>query len=324
MKAPILAGWHVLVVGGNGKVSQWANCDECHTGGCLASLSMDACTRREGHERCHGFHAARDPVNDPEGWERMFAGLRVWGSGRIAIPGSAIGLHLRTGRISRVLVVDADGEEGMRTLRKLMKDRANTPLPETLTATSPSGGCHLFYLVDEKGPPLRTRPRGIGPGVDLKADGGYVVLPPAPKRRWELGPGSVEPAPCPAWLLKLSEDSRNPGARRTGYHDEAESYLTGGPNERNALRESYQEALTRLGDMSPNSGRNTAMYNLACRLYFLVHLGGITRAEADAPLWSAARKCGLADSSSNIRQTERSLQSAWDWTRTVNSRNPQE
>lgn len=237
------------------------------------------------------------------------------------IPGDPA-LHLRTGRISQVLVVDVDGPEGMESLRGILRDRER-PLPDTLVAQTPSGGCHYFYRVESSGNRLRTRPGGIGKKIDLKADGGYVVLPPGERRRWETPPGSIPIAPCPKWLLKLSEDPRKPDARRTGYHDEAEAYLSGGAVERNALRESYQEALARISEMPPNSGRNNALYHLACRLYFLVHLGGITRAEADAPLWSAAQKCGLADSS-NARQTERSLQSAWDWTLSVNSRNPQE
>ncbi len=320
MKALILKGWHVLVVGGLGKAAGWPNCDDCHMRKCLSEMSMDECVQRVGHGRCHGFHAARDPHGDPDGWDRLYRDLKT-PSEKVLIPGEA-SVHLRTGRVSRVLVVDVDGTEGMESLRMILRDRTR-PLPDTLVAQTPSGGCHYFYEVEGAGNPLRTRPGGIGRKIDLKADGGYVVLPPSEKRRWEVAPGSLPIAPCPEWLLRLSEDLRGPGNRRYGYQDEAEEYLSKGPVERNALRESYQEGLTRLSEMSPDSGRNTALHRLACRLYSLVHLGGITRTEADAPLWSAAKKCGLADPA-NRRQTERTLQSAWDWTSAVSSQRPQE
>ena len=45
-------------------------------------------------------------------------------------------------------------------------------LPPTLTVTTPSGGWHLYYRYPEGG--LRSK-NGIFPGIDLKADGGYVL-----------------------------------------------------------------------------------------------------------------------------------------------------
>lgn len=263
----ICRGWHVLVVGGDGKAAQWPNCDACHAGDCSSDLTMDACTALYGHARCHGFHAARDPAGDPEGWAGLYADLPRTRAGRVLIPGRAVGLHLRTGRISQVVVVDVDDDEGMATLGALLADPENTPLPDTVTAQTPSGGCHLFYRVDAEGVPLRTRPRGIGPGVDLKADGGYVVLPPGPGRRWEVPPGAVPLAPAPQWVLEISKAPTLSSAR-------PQSKIASRIASSSLEEVDYFVMLPMLKVIdSVEGGRDNATYEAACRLADAVDAG---------------------------------------------------
>lgn len=76
-----------------------------------------------------------------------------------------------TGRISGVVVVDADGEEGLESIRRLK-------LSPTLTARTGGGGYHLFYSITH---PVSSRVR-VTAGVDIRGDGGYVVLPPSTHR----------------------------------------------------------------------------------------------------------------------------------------------
>lgn len=80
-------------------------------------------------------------------------------------------IGIATGKVSGIVVVDVDvknGAKGIESLSSLKVD--NT----TLTALTPSGGRHLYYLVPKDG--LRCR-NGLMPGIDIKADGGYVVAP---------------------------------------------------------------------------------------------------------------------------------------------------
>jgi len=83
-------------------------------------------------------------------------------------PDANIGIS--TGEPSGLVVVDVDvknGAKGMESLASL------SGIDPTLTVKTPSGGLHLYYLTAG---PTRCR-TGILPGIDIKADGGYVVAP---------------------------------------------------------------------------------------------------------------------------------------------------
>ena len=71
-----------------------------------------------------------------------------------------------TGRVSGIAVVDVDG--AFDAYRKLK-------LPKTLEAITGGGGRHYYYRLDE---PMPSR-IGMVEGIDLKADGGFVVAPPS-------------------------------------------------------------------------------------------------------------------------------------------------
>ncbi|GHJ43306.1 hypothetical protein Cs7R123_06480 [Catellatospora sp. TT07R-123] len=110
---------------------------------------------------CHGFYAA---TTDPQ---RIAAMLRAVPRGLLAI---------RTGAVSGLVVVDVDhGHGGMATLRGLV-DRGLTP-PTRYVRTG-SGGLHLYYRHPGIAVPCDQGLR-LGPGIDVRADGGYVVAPPS-------------------------------------------------------------------------------------------------------------------------------------------------
>lgn len=78
-------------------------------------------------------------------------------------------IGLRTGAASGVACLDIDVKNGAKGRESLALLKG---LPPTLTVTTPSGGWHLYYLYPEGG--LRSK-NGTLPGIDLKADGGYVL-----------------------------------------------------------------------------------------------------------------------------------------------------
>lgn len=57
-------------------------------------------------------------------------------------------------------------------------------LPRTARGTTPSNGYHLYYVTGRR---VKNGVR-VAPGMDVRGDGGLVVAPPAPGRRWVLGP----------------------------------------------------------------------------------------------------------------------------------------
>ena len=73
-----------------------------------------------------------------------------------------------TGQVSGLVVVDVDGAEGVKSVRDLKLER-------TLMSRTGSGGRHLFYASHN---PVPSKVR-IMDGVDIRAEGAYVILPPS-------------------------------------------------------------------------------------------------------------------------------------------------
>jgi hypothetical protein len=109
-----------------------------------------------------------------------------------------------TGTISRIFVLDADAPEVVKRW-----GTPETPIAET------SRGRHYYYQLPDSAVPSIV---GVADGVDIKAEGGYVVAPPSvhPSGRcyqWVipprgLDPFGAEPAPPPAWLMELLSKHR--------------------------------------------------------------------------------------------------------------------
>lgn len=138
-----------------------------------------------------GFHTAtRDPDRLRQSFSRRTAVL-------VGMP---------TGEPSGLSVLDLDTTKHPEAVAWLEEHR--TRLPETMVVESRSGGQHWFFR-HRAG--LRSRARLFGVlGVDIRADGGYVVLWGAHGYRKLL---HRPPAPWPAWLVpKPPERSERPSA----------------------------------------------------------------------------------------------------------------
>jgi hypothetical protein len=86
------------------------------------------------------------------------------------------GIGMPTGAKSGMIVIDIDSKKGRDGTIALGKLRQLSPLPETRTALTPSGGQHLYF----KNPGgIRSSTDKLGVGLDVRGDGGYVVLPPS-------------------------------------------------------------------------------------------------------------------------------------------------
>lgn len=82
------------------------------------------------------------------------------------------------GRVSGIVVLDIDPrKDGFTSIDELETNRAEGPLPATLTSLTGGAGRHLFYIYPEA-EQLGNRTNWL-PGVDVKSEGGYVILPEA-------------------------------------------------------------------------------------------------------------------------------------------------
>ena len=92
-------------------------------------------------------------------------------------PNPRAGVAVATGAASGLLVIDIDerdDKDGFRELHRLEADLGE--LPPTKTSRTPSGGFHLFFKhVDG----IKCSTGKLGTGIDVKADGGYVIVPPS-------------------------------------------------------------------------------------------------------------------------------------------------
>ncbi len=108
-----------------------------------------------------------------------------------------------------VLDVDIDQDQphgGDVALAKL--EAEHDPLPLTVEASTPRGGRHLYWRWPASGPEIRNSAGRVGPGLDVRGEGGQIVLPPSVLSngrgyRWVKN-GACAVADAPAWLVTLA------------------------------------------------------------------------------------------------------------------------
>jgi hypothetical protein len=138
--------------------------------------------------------------DDVEAW------FRRWPDSNLAVV---------TGTISGLVVLDVDPRNGGDDELSALEHRhgAFPPTPEVRTG---GGGMH-FYFTSPEGPVATTI---LGPGIDVKADGGLVIVPPSlhvsgHHYEWEPGadPDALPLAELPVWLHPSGSDRRFAAAR---------------------------------------------------------------------------------------------------------------
>lgn len=143
------------------------------------------------------FHGLKDATADLAQIARWWA---QW-------PAANIGV--RTGAASGLAVMDIDPRhEGQETWLALMAERDfahSGPMCQT-----GSGGMHLYFAYPDDGRGVPNSAGQLGQGLDVRGDGGYVVVPPSVHKAgtsyyWVEGhaPWDREADAVPDWLLEL-------------------------------------------------------------------------------------------------------------------------
>jgi hypothetical protein len=108
----------------------------------------------------HGF---KDATTDPaiiEQWWRTDPSYNV---------------GIATGKASNVFVIDVDGLDAEAELRKV--EAIHGALPASVEAITPRPGRHVYF--QWPGRPVPCSHNKIATGIDVKGDGGYVLVPPS-------------------------------------------------------------------------------------------------------------------------------------------------
>lgn len=220
------------------------------------------CTHPGKHPRVlNGLHDATTDVDQVARWWSMW-------------PAANIGVRPNAG----LIVLDVDPRNGGDVQLAAMQDRLGA-LPATRTARTGSGGEHRWFLHD--GP---TR-GAVAPGIDIKSNAGYVVVPPsvhASGERYEwTDAGAIAPAP-----------------------DYLRTLLTPPPvrvhTPSGTVSPRVAEALLRVVREAPNGKRNDLLYWAASR--------AVEKGVDVGPLIDAAVENGLsfAEAAATVRSAAKS------------------
>jgi hypothetical protein len=175
-------------------------------GALWCSCGIAACNSKAKHPLCdHGVKdATTDPVRIRELWQRHPAANVAY-----APP-------------SGIIVLDVDPRHGGdATLAEL---EATHGLPDTPRVLTGGGGLHLYLRVPANTNISNNNTGKLGPGIDIKTEGGYVLLPPSVhisgnKYEWEITAriDEVNIADAPQWLIDAISESPD---RTNGKHFE--------------------------------------------------------------------------------------------------------
>jgi len=139
-------------------------------------------------------------------------------------------MAVATGEASSIIVVDFDKRHGgFETLLDIEEKHGH--FPETVEVRTGGGGTHLYYRYPV-GYKIGSR-IGWMQGVDIKATGGYVLMPPSNhvdgKYTWAefSSPTEIELADVPGWLLPLlpRQEEEKP-ANEQPHADDGENVFT--------------------------------------------------------------------------------------------------
>jgi hypothetical protein len=220
--------------------------------------------------KARGGQGVHDATTDPEQ-------IAKWGK---LCPVGNVGVAC--GTASGIVVVDVDPRNGgSASLASLAATGRILPFgPRQRTG---NGGWHYLFKAD---PSIGGSKGRLGPGIDVKSTGGYIVAAPSWIReskdgpggtyRWEVTPFEVVPPRMPTWMTTLLCRANRPGPLFT-------------PDTRGG----DIEPLARFVAGSPQGERNNRLFWAACRARELVVRRVISEASAQHRLSAAATAAGL-------------------------------
>lgn len=251
----------------------------------------------------------KDASTDPS---TIAAWWRRWPDAMIGVP---------TGHAIGAFVVDIDPAPGVNPAAVLdeLARVAGCGLPDTPLSATPRGGLHVWFAMPAS-PVIGNRAGLLNkhgtPGVDIRGEGGYVIVPPSMRRgpkakregcdgkpyRWLAGDGDGIALPdAPEALLRLIARLDEPSA------DAPPAPSPPPPADSRARRYALSalDAETRAVAQAPPGTRNSALNDAALKMGSLVASGALVESVVRAALEDAARASGLArdDGIRSVRAT---------------------
>ncbi len=122
-------------------------------------------------------------------------------------------------------VVDIYPRHGGDITWDMLRNEHPEPI-ETVTVTTGNKGSHLYFQYPPNGCVIKCGTDVLGAGIDIKSNGGLIIIPPSVTNRpyiFELNPSETPVAPAPDWIVQLVQEQSN--EERTGHqaHPEEET-----------------------------------------------------------------------------------------------------
>lgn len=246
------------------------SCESCKGQSSAEHRASCACMN-DVYSRCHGFYAATDDLNVVKQWVQETPDMH---------------LAVATGRVSGVFVFDYDPRNGGDVSYQELIDEYGDI--DTESNTTPNGGKHFIFELPAFD--VHAISGKLWPGIDIKGEGGYHLVPPSPGYEYE---DTQQARPAPKWLrdaifgyqakFKWAEGSRNlRSVERQDYDPEAIS---------EPLSEQVQKTVdywTGKVRAAPQGHQNTYLYTAARVLFSLAYHGVLDDDEAQKSLEDAA------------------------------------
>jgi Bifunctional DNA primase/polymerase, N-terminal len=204
--------------------------------------------------------------------------IRAWGK---LCPDGNVGIAC--GDASEIVVVDVDPRNAGDTSIRALAARGYS-FPKGPRQRTGNGGWHLFF---QHQPDIVGSKNRLRPGVDLKSDGGYVLVAPSWTRPsdagpggpylWEVSPFDVPVPRMPIWMTTMLRPAPRPKPAFT-------------PD----VNGSDIDLLARFVAASTKGERNNRLFWAACRAAELVAQRRLSSPSAEAVLLRAALASGLS------------------------------
>jgi hypothetical protein len=201
-------------------------------------------------------------------------------------PDASIGMP--TGERTGGWVLDVDGADGLDALAELEREHGKPGSLATLTVRTPRGGLHLHFT--HPGFPVKCSVGELAPGLDVRGDGGYVLVPPSDGYEWA---DRTPRADAPEWLLELIREPASLGAAPRSESGQRRSFA--GPVDADPASP---------GEPIPDGERNRTLFRIACSL----RARGLDDAELLAALEEInARRCSPPVDARELAKIARSV-----------------
>lgn len=249
-----------------------------------AGTPVFPCAPSKAPRTPHGLKdASTDPAQIAEWWNR-------W-------PDSLLGVPM--GAVTGTAAIDLDVKNGARGMDWLEAHAAR--IPRTRRHRTRSGGAHLLLRLPS-GIRIRNSASRIAPGVDVRGDGGYIIMPPSPGYLIE---DEAEPADLPDWLLMLVQDQPKQAPALMPPVQHARPADMEGTRYGLAALDAECTAILNAPDGAKHDTLNRAAYSIAG----LVAAGEL----AEGPALSALRSAlaGIRHRCADFAAAERTLSDAW-------------